>query len=257
MKKMLLMAVLVSVFVTGLVTAEQAIDGENKLGIDFEVSFVSQYLFFGYDLYTDDPAFQPSVTFDLWDTGFGAQLWGSWPTDNGNENGKEFDYSVFYSNTLLEDDKLQTNYTISWVYYDCYKHSTKLGDSQALMLGFSWPNLLDCAIVPRYTAVKFWDASSKATANQNGWVHDFGFDYGFSMDIMGKDQSMTASFDLVYNDGYLGSDADWSHVLLGIQAPIALANGVLTPSLQYQISMEDSVNTDDEFVFGIKYGFSF
>lgn len=257
MKKTLLLIAFVLAFMAGSVTAEPVIAEENKLGITFEVEYVSQYLFYGYDLYSDDPAVQASFTFDLWGSGFGAQIWGSLATENGHENGKELDYSVFYSNTLMQDEKLQTNYTINWTYFDLPNLSSKTFDSQALIFAFSWPNLLDCPVVPRYAAVKFWDAGSKATANQNGWVHDFGFDYGFNVNVDNKDQPMNFSFDVVYNDGHLGSDPGWAHSILGLKAPIALANGVLTPSIAYQISMEDTVNRDDEFVFGVKYSFSF
>jgi long-subunit fatty acid transport protein len=67
---------------------------------------------------------------------------------------------------------------------------------------------------------------------------------------------------LVYNDGVgpAGQDVDhdWSNAVFGVSTDIDLdKNLTFTPGIYYQISMDKSVNDEDEFwsTFGLKYKF--
>jgi hypothetical protein len=60
-----------------------------------------------------------------------------------------------------------------------------------------------------------------------------------------------------YNDGILGADHDWSHATLGLSTSFELEPVTLTPFLNYQISMDESVNDEDEIYGGISITLDF
>ncbi|MCH7557953.1 MAG: hypothetical protein IIB56_10910, partial [Planctomycetes bacterium] len=64
--KILLSVVMLLVGVS-ICVAQEAVDA--KLGVDVDVTWVSKYLWRGYDLLDDKAAFQPSVNVDLYGTG--------------------------------------------------------------------------------------------------------------------------------------------------------------------------------------------
>ena len=71
------------------------------------------------------------------------------------------------------------------------------------------------------------------------------------------EQIVHLSADIVYNDGTgancnaqanTGADHDWSHAVFGIATDFEISeNLTFTPGIYYQISMDDSVNTSDEY----------
>lgn len=269
-KVTLLLVAFVAIFSTALVKADaHAVEEESQLDVSMDVTYVSRYLFYGMDVYSDnDPAIQPSLTIGLWDTGFSLGIWGSWAADGGgHENSEELNYIVSYAGTLLEDDVFQANYVANWTYYDAYDGNSKLNDQQETGVTFAFPNLLgDSGIVPHYRVTKFWEASSNNLNNKfSGWVHVFGFGYGFDVDCPMREetvQPMNFTFDLVYNDSAFIADHDWSHANFSLAAPMECPmGGVITPSITYQLTMEDQVNNgtsdDDEIVFGVNYHYNF
>jgi hypothetical protein len=247
--KILLSAVMLSSLV-GLVQAD-----EGELGVTLDTTFVSKYIWHGFNFYGhDDSAVQPSVDVDLWGTGFGVTFWSSWATNSGTRNLEEYDYILYYGNNVFEDTPYATNYTFNWLYYDFYDTATHGSDLQELMAQFSWPDLLPCDIVPSYTVGKLWQASSGSAALKNigGWVHVLGLGYDWAMPGILPDtpeQVVSLMADLTYNDGYgaTGADHDWSHATVGASTSFEVAENLnFTPAVYYQISMDDSVNRDDE-----------
>ena len=71
MKKRILASMLVLLAVSGMAGAL-----ENELHGTVDMTYVSRYIWRGYDAYAPDhSAFQPSVDLDLFGTGFGANVW--------------------------------------------------------------------------------------------------------------------------------------------------------------------------------------
>lgn len=71
---------IIGLFLMGSLTFAQddQIEKEKaKLGIEFDAAWVSKYIWRGFDLYDDRAAFQPSIDFDLFGTGFSVNVWGS------------------------------------------------------------------------------------------------------------------------------------------------------------------------------------
>ena len=73
---------------------------------------------------------------------------------------------------------------------------------------------------------------------------------------------------MIYNDGFAPGavggttgaavDHDWSHMLFGVSTDFEVADNLtFTPALYYQRSMDNSVNTQDEFWVGLGMKYKF
>ena len=141
--------------VAGISQAQEA-DGA-KLGIDVDTTFVSKYIWHGFDLLDDKGAFQPSVNVDLWGTGLSVNFWGSIPLSAGYSSSggfsrvdaTELDYTIAYDCTIFDDEAYATDVTTNWIYYDFIDQASRTGDAQEFGLGFSWPNICPFGLVPQ------------------------------------------------------------------------------------------------------------
>ena len=253
-----------------MVAVGHAVETEaGELGVDVDVTWVSKYIFRGIDKLDDKAAFQPSINLDLFDTGFSFGLWASFAGTSKNGGSKstvdaeEWRYILTYANSALDGQQCQTDYAVSYVYYDYPDMASWDADTQEFNVALSWPNLCPAGIVPSYVIVNSWPSrGGHANRAQAGFIHVFGLDYGLPVGGFLPDnpeQALNFSVAAVYNDGTYGAgvDHDWSHILWGISTSIDLPYGALTPAVYYQNSIEDTVNTKDEFWVGISYGFGF
>ena len=265
-KGMIVVTVMMLFSMAGVGHAVETEFGE--LGVDVDVTWVSKYIFRGLDMLDDKAAFQPSINFDLFDTGLSFNLWSSHAGSSGTSttstvNAEEWRYALTYAGSVLDGEQYKTNYALSWVYYDFPDMASKDADRQEFNLAVSLPDLCPAGIVPSYTVIYNWPAKGGgANRATEGYIHVFGLGYdltvpGFLPD--NPEQALSLIAAAVYNDGTYGEgvDHDWSHILWGVSTSIDLPYGSLTPAVYYQTSMDDSVNTEDEFWCGISYGFSF
>ncbi|MBW8000827.1 MAG: hypothetical protein FVQ80_02240 [Planctomycetes bacterium] len=231
------------------------------LGIDVDYTFVSSYLWHGYDLFDDVAAHQPSVNIVFGDSGFSFNYWTSYAGASGTTttstvDGTEFDYTAAYECSLF-GGPATTEIAANYIYYDFPSMPTKAGDAQELGVGFIWPNLLGGVLVPSYYTGKIWESRSNSTlgSHYGGWIHVFGL--GCDVDAGGT--TLSLSSDLTYNAGYGGAttEYDWSHATFGISTSFEIGDLAISPGLFYQVSMEDTVNTEDELMFSISTTYSF
>ena len=176
------------------------------------------------------------------------------------------DYIQAYNNSFLKDTPLATNYSLNWIYYDYPNTYSKHKDAQEIGVGFSWPNLVsvgDSALVLSYYVGGLWPAKSGgANRTAAGWVHIFGLSYDLPVANLlteGQEQIIHLSAEQVYNDGMGGAsiDHDWSHAVFSISTCIPVGAVTLRPDLNYQISMDDSVNENNELWCGLSLSYSF
>lgn len=238
--------------------------GEMVTTID--ASYVTKYIWRGFDKLDDKAAFQPSVNLDM-GNGLNFNVWSSWAgasKNNGNVStvdATEMDYTVAYKNVFGEDCFL-TNYTVGWRYYDFIKVNSEKHDMQEGFIELAMPNLIGQGFVPRYAYYHMWAARSSDGAQNfdGGPIHDFGLDYNWTFEQM-PELPMKASADAVYNDGTGPGnvDSDWSHILWGLSTNFKcpLTGAKVTPGIWYQTSMDSSVNEEDELFSGISYALSF
>lgn len=222
--------------------------------VDLDYTFASKYLWRGFDVYDDHSASQTSLNCDFFESGFGVNVWHSRANGSGFENIEELDYTLYYSNTLFTDQLHQVDFTFAWVYFDYVDSPSVPFDLQEGGLTMSFPRVLPGGIVPSYAVARLWQArsSSPDLEGVDGWVHVFGLAYDWSVPAFeagtqGQTVSLTA--DVTYNDGYGAAhvDHDWSHATIGASTSFPLRDHVaFTPAVYYQISMDDSINSEDE-----------
>ena len=248
---------LLIVFYSVTVVAE-----EKELGVTLDITYVSRFIDKGFDCYrNNDSGILPSLDLDLYNTGFGINVQWFRANSGGFENDEKLDYRVYYYNSFFEDEAFATDYKISWIYHNFTDSPKKVANSQEIEVEFEWPDICPLGIVPRYIVSSEWPAGSNyENHNEGGWVHLFGFTHELSVPGLLEnelEQIVHLSADIVYNDGTgancnartnTGVDHDWSHTVLGISTDFEISeNLTFTPGIYYQTSMDDSVNTSDEY----------
>ncbi len=269
-KAITLVTVLALLAAAGVVHAQ-----EGELTGTVDLQFLSNYIWRGFDIYDGRSAWQYAADVDLFDTGFGAQLFGSRAGGSGYENAEEIDLTLYYGSTIDTGDTMKTDYRLGWTYYgypDEPRGGTSSGTAahmQEFFATVAMPEICPAGVVPHYTIVKMWASEGDSTRAANGgWFHILGIGYdmstaGLTAEI--PEQIVHLSADLVYNDGAApgtvnGSlvDHDWSHIVVGASTGFDLGSDLtLTPALYYQVSMDDSVNDEDEVWAALKLAYAF
>ncbi len=239
----------------------------SDLGVTVDATWVSKYIWRGLDLGDNKAAFQPSVEFDLWGSGFSTKLWGTWlggPTNGPEANlpTEKLEYSLTYANSVNKGDTTQLDYALTYTYADYYTTSSSDRDYQDLALSLAWPQVFGGELVPHYTLAYSWSGrpgptTGWLTSGAEGFVHMPGVDYKFHM----GEQPMVFSANAIFNDGVYGEavDHDWAAIVWGLSTSFKcpMTGAKITPSLYYQTSMDDSVNENDEFWTGLSYTYKF
>lgn len=264
----------------------QALEGDLHGAVD--ATYQSKYVWRGFTVYGSKSAIQASVDVDLFSTGLGVSVMGHRANSSGYENQERWDYTLYYQNKLFGEESYATNYRLGWVYYNYPDNPSKgairprvapnaaLQELQAVL---SWPKICPAGVVPTYVLVKMWPSCSDSYSGArsslvpapgfggtaSGFAHIFMLDYGLHIEGLVPqipEHVLNLHSELVYNDGIgpAGQDVDhdWSNAVFGVSTDINLdTNLTFTPGLYYQISMDKSVNDDDELwsTFGLKYKF--
>ena len=284
MKQIVLLAAIVLMAVAVPVQAQDELHGA------IDVTYQSKYLWRGIDVYGDKSAIQPSVTLDLYDTGFGISAEGHRANSSGFETTERWDYTLFYKNALFVDEPCATQYMLGWRYFhfpDAPFDNMPVGasgdiDLQEIHAVMSWPQILPVeGLVPTYVLVKLWPAESRSfvgsqtitlpsgavtSGTASGFAHIFMLDYGLPIEGLLPDvpeQVLRLHSEIVFNDGVdprgVGVDHDWSNAVFGVATDFELAENVtLTPAVYHQVTMDTSVNDDKDetwFTLGVKYAF--
>jgi hypothetical protein len=269
MRQKVLLAAVVVLAATALVQAQGELHGA------LDLTYQSKYVWRGFDIYGDKSGTQATLNLDLYGTGFGIGVMGHRANSDKYENGERWDYSINYKNALFGGESYVTQYMVGWVYYNYPDHSRKIADIQEAFAAFSWPEILPVeGLVPTYVLVKLWPTStstvvgagSPTTGTASGFAHIFMLDYPLTLeDLLPElpEQVLKLHTEFVYNDGVgpggQNVDHDWSNAVFGITTDFELAeNIVFTPGIHYQITMDKSVNADQDELWctlGMKYSF--
>jgi len=264
------------VFLLAIGCVVQAQDGELHGSVD--MTYLSKYVWRGFDVYGDKSAVQPSIDLDLFGTGLGVNVTGHRANASGFENTERWDYTLYYQNALYQNEDYATMYRVGWVYYNYPNRNHQDLDLQEIHTILSWPKICPVGIVPSYVLVKLWPNSSRSLVGArapsggtaSGWAHIFMLDYGLTMEGLLPDtpeQVLNFHTELVYNDGVAPdgggtrgpADHDWSNVVFGVSTDFDLAESLtLTPGVYHQITMDSSVNDDgDETWVGLSMTYKF
>jgi hypothetical protein len=235
-----------------------------------DLTYQSKYIWRGFDVFGDKSAIQPSVNLDLFGTGFGVSMTAHRANSSGFENGERWDYYAYYGNKLFEDELYAIHWRMGYVYYNFPQnsaHSRGSADLSELHCILSWPNAIPVkGLVPTYILVKLWPQNGGSLQREtSGFAHIFMLDYGLSMPGILPDtdeQILRLHSELVFNDGVHpaggNADHDWSNLVFGLETDFDLGNNMsFTPGIYQQISMDDSVNDEEEtwVNLSVKYKF--
>ncbi len=274
MKQGVLLTAAILFAATGLAQAQ-----EGELHGSIEATYQTKYVWRGFTVYGSKSAIQPAVDLNLFGTGFGVSAMGHRANSSGYELAERWDYTLYYQNRMFADESYATNYRLAWVYYNYPDLSYKNADLQEVHAVVSLPKMLPAGIVPSYVLVKLWPSKSgswvaskfdlaagqPSTGTASGFAHIFMLDYGLHIEGLVPEipeHVLNLHAELVFNDGVgpagQNVDQDWSNAVFGVSTDFALAeNLTFTPGIYFQISMDKSVNDDDELwsTFGLKYKF--
>lgn len=261
---MMVLLDLLCVASAGICSEQQAPAVGIKTTIDATV--VSQNMWYGFDVLDGHGEFIPSLQLELVGTGFSSKIVGCYPLSGGLTESEELNYVAHYRGRFLENTPYATDYTANYVYYGKPNKKNIKGDAQELGIGFCWPGLIalgDKGLTPSYYFGSIWPSDSSSNiSGASGFIHVFGL--GYDLNWAGfwggdKGQILHSYANITYNDGFAGKgvDSDWSHVAFGVSADIAVGRVTLRPQVNYQISMEDSVNKEDEIWCGVSLIYSF
>jgi hypothetical protein len=223
--------------------------------VELSGTFTSKHIWHGLDLLDDHGAFIPVGTLIFGDSGFSAKIIDVYPLSSGFESSVERNYAGFYTGALLDGTSWATHFTANYFYYGKPKVGDRKGDAQEIGSTFFWPKLIsvgDNYITPSYYLGYIWASVHDSDIRGcEGFIHVLGLGYDLEQPNFwpdGQEQSFRFSGDITYNDGFAGSDIehDWSHAVLGISTNLGSDKTTATPYLNYQISMDDSVNNEDE-----------
>jgi len=266
MKKVILLTAVILLSATTFTQAQEELTGT------IDVTYLSQYIWHGIEMYGQQSAIQPSIDLDLYGTGLGLNVLMLRANSSGHEASEELRYTLTYDNSLYEYETYATDYQIGWMYYhypDGPQRSVlgtnyESNDLQEFYATLSWPEICPEGVVPSYTVIKMWASEEGSPSNSvSGWLHVLGLGYDLPVEGLLPDtpeQILNLSAAMVYNDDVsdLPSYSDWSHAVFGVTTGFDLGNDcTFTPGLYYQSSMENTVNPSDEFwcSLGVSYAF--
>lgn len=218
-------------------SSSAAMIGDQEITTSVDVSFVSKYIWRGYNL-VDDWTVQPSVDFSFGDTGAFINFWYSKAFDNDYKGADELDITVGKSTTFNEVFTLDFG-----------------------LIGYIYPELESAdSTAEVYVGMSYdWIITPSAT-----WYYDFD-DYKGSYLLLGLSYSyevmenltLDPSASVGFNIGKTGLDNGVNDVVLSLGATYTMDAFYFTLAGSYIFNQEDLVNVDDEGVFSISVGASF
>jgi len=237
---------------------------ENNPGITLDIAYVSKYIDKGFDVYNDHGAIQSGIDIDVYSSGFGINVTHFRADAGGFENGEKIDYTIYYHKGFFENEAYATSCKLNWIYHHFPDHPRNAANTQEIEAGFSWPNILLADLVPSYNVCCEWPAgSSYDNRDEGGWAHVLALEYDLVMSSLLPNtaaQLLHLSVATVYNDGLGGPDVDqdWSHMVFGISTEFELTDNLaFKPTIYYQSSWDDSVNSEDECWMSLSLSYAF
>lgn len=207
------------------------------------VTLVSRYIWRGFDTINDDkPAVQPSLTLNLGDSGLWFNLWSAIALTDTDF--VELDLIVGYDRVLSKDIVLLTG--IGYFTFPSYpNYPDKNSASPEIYLGTTFSSI---PLSPRLTA-----------------YYDFNLGDGFYMTLDLQKcfplagRAFCSTFLLGYTTQYssIGVDSGFSDICFGLSTNFILGKLMLTPSLNYVIVPNETINQEDEIWAGLSINYDF
>lgn len=242
MKKVLMFTTAVVLFYSSAALGEELQAPEKKIGVTFQLDYLSQWLSKGAPAYKKQGAMFETIDLDLYGSGFGVKVTHRSATSSGFVDKQRFDYRPYYKGKAFEGQRYQINYDLSVGYEHYYGMSRKKANTTwEWIYSFVFPNLLPKGLTPKYIAHYEYPAySGERYRYVTGWVHRFIMDYDINVSQLPA--PLVFSSEVAYTDGLGGAHHDWSYATFGLSTKFKLADNVtFVPGIYQQISMEKTV----------------
>lgn len=258
--KMYVLLTAAIMFMLGMVAPVLAQEGD--LHGDVGYTYDTMHIWRGYMTWGQHSGSNPFIDLDFFGSGFGMSIEGHVSNGGGYWNDQRMDYTLFYQNKIAAGDPLETDYKLSYVYYNYpqtnERHADTAIDIQEFNLLLSWPDITGIkGLVPAYCIIKDWPSvadSPVGGGNPNGgsvsgWAHVFALNYALPLENISSEipkQTLDFHTELVWNNhidprpygGY--SSSDWTDFVMGVSTDFDLGSGfVFTPGINEQLTMED------------------
>lgn len=227
-----------------------SLDDFEKLSVDAEVSYVSRYMFRGFDTLDDEGAIQPSLTVNVGESGLWVNFWGSFGLDGGlafdetkREDLDELDWSVGYDFDIVENLSASAGYTL----FQFPNVGSREANINEFFLGFAYSGL------PVELGMNFYyDFPVETEGPGRGFLYELTASHTVEVPCL-VDSSKKQPFDLEVlvgaNDGVYDVDTGGfalTHVQFGVATSIDCKYFEVVPAFYYQISTNKAVNDEDE-----------
>ncbi len=204
-----------------------------------QIDLASRYIWRGFDLLPDNhAAIQPSLTYDLGESGFSLNFWGSFALEQRREfkSSDEIDVTLAYAFKMPQGWELTVG-LIHYGYWFVENFNFKDNTSQEVYASVAGTDL---PLSPQFSV-----------------YYDFNLGSGFYVTLGGSHElalSEKASLELGgmigFNSRQYIDKTGFSDIDLYAKVPLTMGKLTLTPSLNVMIPLLDEVNEDVEIWFG-------
>ncbi len=214
----------------------------SEVGFQPEVTVVSKYIWRGFDTIVDDrPAIQPSVTVTFGKSGLWFNAWSAFAL--ADTDFVELDLIAGYDRALPKDLTLSAG-----VGYFTFPSMSHYPDKNSATPEI-YAGLTTCALPfsPGLTLYYDFNLGDGVYATLC-LTHDFDLKYKtiHTCALIGYTRQYKA----------IGVDPGISDICLGVSTDVDVKGFVLTPSLNYVIVPNETINDEDEVWFGLSVGWS-
>ena len=252
-----------SVMALAIVCAGVGAVRADDLGVHPDVTYASKYMAHGFNINGEHASLQPSLTLDTKVPGLQLTAWAGLPVNRDFRSKDEFDYLLKYGHTFFGNEAYAVNvhgYVDYWLYPNtpgAHTADPKTGKVTDDLKGWKFdggvilPKLLligPANLVPSYNYY-FWTPQDSG-GFKDGGVHEIFLNYNPPMKSflpVSSEQTLNLGASLNYHDGVFGVKPGWSHATAHVSTTFDVASVKLTPSVNYQWSFEDTVDTENEF----------
>jgi hypothetical protein len=207
--------------------------------VSAQVDLVSRYIWRGFDLLPDNhAAVQPSLTFDLGESGFSLNLWGSFALAQRSEfkSSDEIDVTVSYDFTMPEGWQLTAGFT-HYGYWSAENFTFKDSTSQEV---FATITRTDLPLSPSLSVYYDLNLGSGLYITLGG-----------SRELKLNEKTSLEMGGLIgFNSRQYIDKTGFSDINLYARVPLTLGKLTLTPSLNVMVPLMDEINENTEIWFG-------
>ena len=215
-----------------------------EIGFSSDLTFVSRYIWRGFDTIHDDrPAIQPSITFAFGKSGLWLNLWSA--VALADTDFVELDLIVGYDKVFFKEMTLSAGVGY-FTFPSMSNYPDKNSTSPEAYAGITANSL---PLTPGLTLYYDFNVGDGLYAT---------FSLNQSFHIKGKILCSTfvIGYTTQYQDPDFGVDPGFSDICLGVSTDLNLRSVTLTPSLNYVIVPNETINDEDEFWVGLMVSWS-